>query len=1686
MQIKSEDWTWTPGNVPIPPPPSAEIVGLQFGLTTANEIVGFSVQNRARDTLSSLIDPRLGLPAENERCATCSGTNINECTGHFGHLKLTQPIFHPHHVRLLQQVLSKICLACGSLKGKKKKLIFSEDEAKATCNWKQSSPNSDSVYSLRDNDYLDFPEAEPVKKDSDGDMVSISSVEEDFTRDILQVVPHGPVDFRIDSTSTQCTVAHLPLLGSNKSTGKGQGNRSAHIEATTSASLKHSPLLKSGSSKNFGRNPVKICKGSPAGLDVLSADILRQVEFPKKSTCVHCSPAYPDYKPILVKILPVKGRKKNDISQILMLEAQIPEKQKDNELPLDYWAFLQSAPARHQHYYKVPKQHYLLPSEALAILKKIPEGAIGKLGMNRLVARPEGLIMKCVLIPPNCTRTTDYKHVNNTTAVRFGTDNVTRTLQKLVAEIVHIRKTRAGKATNRTQRDESTKLQILTAEYLREKGAPKAVPGKEPLKRDRNGRVTKQDYHRWTKEWLSQNVLGKSGNFTAKAVLAGDPFLGIEQIGIPWLIAQKLTLPERASQWNHTKLQEYVNVSQKLQQESENTAHATRVERNEVVYQVLSKTSLKVQIGDIVHRHIQDGDYVYVNRPPSVHRHSLVALKVHIHHQPTITVNPLICPPFSADFDGDIFHIFAPQSLQAIAELDQLMAVKQQVISEHGGQPLLELTQDTLLAAHLLTSKKLFLDKATMDQLCLWASKKPPEAAILKSPKGGPFWTGEQVFALTLPEDFELGAPQEEVFIQGGEIIRWRNGTKLLRKGNDSVAAALCVQLGPVALVDYLNTATGVLHTWLQVQGFSTGLTDFQVTPNRTKRQEMLKSILEESFLKSIQESCDFVRILDAKVQALDSDENPSPESLTKNIRFLEQVAREIFQKRRSEAGRIVAKYAEQRNSLLMMVESGSKGSMEKLLQQIAGMGLQLYKGQHLLSYSSSRRPAMTYSSQLDWWEDMGLVRSSLVDGLKANELFRHVIADRTGILRKHVEVVQPGTLFKALMFFLRDLHIMYDGSVRSQCSKNLIQFCYGGARGSLIPRKPTEETLAWEEDDHRRWPLSVLAGEPVGVLAAAAISQPAYELMLDAPSLNGPFKPRPLNLIQETLYPREKSSLKPTDRCVVLRLVHCECTESLCLERRVLEVQAHLKRINLRMMAESVAVEYWNMEDSRAAGPSGDLVRLGSPWLGHINLSQDAMKQCEVNVEDIVKRLCQKFSQTAGYVLKKNKMGQIFFCHSYNCSFSNGYCLHFSPSLPIKMRHCSNEDRYNKALLDLLLRIQETIIPGLLDCTMKGDERIETVRVVCEGPASTTWHRRFAHCTGNLDEELVLEVYVSPSSSKSRGMAWASVKQACVSLKDLVDWNRSMPYSIQEIRCSLGIEVAYQIVVQRLGLVLEKTAPHTHFVHVKLVAEMMTFSGDAIGFTFSGFKDMNRSISVSAPFSEASFQQPIRTLLGAAGRGATDSVEGVMTNCIWGKEAPLGTGGNFGLFWQKPKGIQRFGASKEAVKDVHTILKDLEDECIPDRFISSMPTLLPPHLHILPEGNLEFDDGAGFSPQRVSDCNEGLDDRNHGNSSVDDQRGVSDTAVDGNVPIDWIKEEIYQNSDIKPDEELGAWQPTSYQGGGWDDIDTVPGLRSLDNVSSDATGFKCYDTSKNSKNEEVVMVETTGMFGSMCLFQVF
>jgi hypothetical protein len=106
-----------------PDPPLAELVGIQFGMLAAKEIINFSVLEKGKSvrTPKELWDPRLGQPVE-DRCATCGGRNTDECTGHFAHVDLSQPIFHPNHMRLLQHVLQKICLGCGVPLVKKKKV----------------------------------------------------------------------------------------------------------------------------------------------------------------------------------------------------------------------------------------------------------------------------------------------------------------------------------------------------------------------------------------------------------------------------------------------------------------------------------------------------------------------------------------------------------------------------------------------------------------------------------------------------------------------------------------------------------------------------------------------------------------------------------------------------------------------------------------------------------------------------------------------------------------------------------------------------------------------------------------------------------------------------------------------------------------------------------------------------------------------------------------------------------------------------------------------------------------------------------------------------------------------------------------------------------------------------------------------------------------------------------------------------------------------------------------------------------------------------------------------------------------------------------------------------------------------------------------------------------------------------
>jgi len=60
-------------------------------------------------------DPHLGTIDRNFKCSTCE-ENMNECPGHFGVIKLAEPVYHHGFMGKAKRILETVCHNCGKIK----------------------------------------------------------------------------------------------------------------------------------------------------------------------------------------------------------------------------------------------------------------------------------------------------------------------------------------------------------------------------------------------------------------------------------------------------------------------------------------------------------------------------------------------------------------------------------------------------------------------------------------------------------------------------------------------------------------------------------------------------------------------------------------------------------------------------------------------------------------------------------------------------------------------------------------------------------------------------------------------------------------------------------------------------------------------------------------------------------------------------------------------------------------------------------------------------------------------------------------------------------------------------------------------------------------------------------------------------------------------------------------------------------------------------------------------------------------------------------------------------------------------------------------------------------------------------------------------------------------------------------
>ncbi|MEC8352645.1 MAG: DNA-directed RNA polymerase subunit A', partial [Candidatus Thermoplasmatota archaeon] len=133
----------------------------------------------------------------------------------------------------------------------------------------------------------------------------------------------------------------------------------------------------------------------------------------------------------------------------------------------------------------------------------------------------------------------------------------------------------------------------------------------------------------------------------------------------------------------------------------------------------VDRNTLNIKIGDVVHRHLMDGDPVLFNRQPTLHRMSMMCHRAKIMNEgDTFRMNVADTKPYNADFDGDEMNMHGPQDEESQAELMYLAAVPRQIISPQNNQSIVGIFQDSLLGCYRFTRKDvLFSPRHAMNLL---------------------------------------------------------------------------------------------------------------------------------------------------------------------------------------------------------------------------------------------------------------------------------------------------------------------------------------------------------------------------------------------------------------------------------------------------------------------------------------------------------------------------------------------------------------------------------------------------------------------------------------------------------------------------------------------------------------------------------------------------------------------------------------------------------------------------------------------------------------------------------------------------------------------------------------------------------------------------------------------------------
>jgi len=716
----------------------------------------------------------------------------------------------------------------------------------------------------------------------------------------------------------------------------------------------------------------------------------------------------------------------------------------------------------------------LTENEIENIFRNISNESIELLGLNSKLTHPKNLILSRLPVIPPCDR--PYVVSDSVTC-----DDDT-TLQYL--EIIKTNNHLADEGLPESKRQKFVQSLKFRIKCLFDNSQDKA--------KHTNGRPVKSFKKRITgKEGqIRNNLMGKRVDKSGRTVIGPDATLGLDEIAIPFQMARTLSYPEKVTKYNIDYLSELIRtnkanfverdgsrinlkyalfrkgtellygdeierevscrggsiIKKRLQYNENNLVklqdgdklYRNKVELTDITYPKVK--DFNIRFGDVVFRHLRDGDILLLNRQPTLHKGSMLAMRIKILPAKTIRMNLAATKTFNADFDGDEMNVHAPSDPECVVELAELSATGKNIISPQSSKPNITIVQDALVGNYLMTCDNYHMTRAQFFQICCKIRNMTSQQILQKIEmiktinkkfnKPEYPYTGKGLFSVILPDDLIYEAnnkahPTEKVKIYRGVMYEGTINKAILGSSHNSLIVIMNKEYSDKVAVNFINNVQFVAYEWLLHFGFSIGIKDCIATKSKEIEHVVSKCFVEA---QGVEETTSNPLIREVKVAA-------------------------SLSRARDNGMRIAKEALGPNNNFISTVTSGSKGDYFNIAQITGLLGQQnLSHGRIAKTMSGNTRTLPFYpleeneekelTKEMDY-ESRGFIRNSFIHGINPREFWFHAMTGREGVTDTAMKTAQSGYIQRRMVKVGEDIAVKYDGTVRDG-TETIYQFVYG------------------------------------------------------------------------------------------------------------------------------------------------------------------------------------------------------------------------------------------------------------------------------------------------------------------------------------------------------------------------------------------------------------------------------------------------------------------------------------------------------------------------------------------------------------------------------------------------------------------------------------------------------------------